>query len=119
MLNLAAVAGVLAIIACTKAEAAPAVTEDQAAAIHAAIISSDSDQAPEWFPTAREDQALTLLAPSPMQSVTMDPSATLAVAPALVEHTVIPIPPAAWTGMLSLGAMSLVSCRKAIARFFT
>ena len=34
-----------------------------------------------------------------------------------VEQTVVPLPPAAWTGLVGLGGLALASCRKRLARF--
>ena len=107
------------------------VTQDRAAPRDASedvtivetVVSEPADQ-PEWFPalTQPADPRLAL-APSPIQAVALDPSATLALTPtgglARVEHTAIPLPPAAWSGLLGLGSLATYSWRKAIARFFT
>lgn len=74
-----------------------------------------------WYPPFAEGAAadtldLTLSA-SPMQSTAISPAA---VQGAITnEHTVIPLPPAAWTGLAGLASLATIGGRKAIVRFFT
>jgi hypothetical protein len=85
------------------------------------VVSEPAD-AVEWFPTATEDPRLALV-PSPVASVSLDPSATLALTPTggvvAKEYTVIPLPPAAWSGLVGLGSLATYSWRRTIKKFFS
>ena len=65
------------------------------------------------FPNFTE--SLLTLDPPPVRSVTVDN------APLIDEKnpTVIPLPPAEWTGLLGLSALTLAACRKAFMRFIS
>ena len=76
-----------------------------------------------WFPTLDQDD-LTLL-PSPVQRVDLSAvgvAASEPVQPSTLitnEHAVIPLPPAAWTGLVGLASLAAIHGRKAIVRFFS
>jgi hypothetical protein len=87
------------------------------------VIWSEPEDAPEWFPPLDEgvENVLTLT-PSPMQTPGLSalkvasnnaPQELIAN-----EHTVIPLPPAAWTGLAGLASLFTIRGRKAIVRFF-
>jgi hypothetical protein len=75
-----------------------------------------------WFPKLEEDAAPTAasnllkLSPSPVQLT--DTSLTGATGALTNEHAVIPLPPAAWTGLAGLASLATFGGRKAILRFF-
>ena len=77
------------------------------------------NEPPVWFPTLTQDD-LTLT--SPMQRVDLpgvvgaEPASTTVVAN---EHAVIPLPPAAWTGLAGLASLAAIHARKSIIRFFS
>ena len=125
MLNRAVVFTALALGVGNVALAGSTVTPSDASSDVTIVqtVASEPIDSPNWFPALPEEETRLALAPSPMQSVALDPSATLALTPtgglAGVEHTAIPLPPAAWSGLLGLGSLATYSWRKAITKFFT
>ena len=84
--------------------------------IETVVISVPSDP-PNWFPALRADQVT--LTPSPARPVSLQAAEPGdGGEPTLSEHAVIPLPPAAWTGLAGLSALATVGWRKSIARFF-
>jgi len=88
------------------------------------ITWSEPDDSPTWFPVLEQPELALVLTPSPMQTPNL-PAANSATALAAQqstianEHTVIPLPPAAWTGLAGLASLGTIRARKAIIRFFT
>ncbi|MEA2734935.1 MAG: hypothetical protein QOE14_1386 [Humisphaera sp.] len=80
------------------------------------VIVPEPDETPAWFPEFDAD-ALTLT-PPPIQTTSFqtDDAAHLVITN---EHAVIPLPPAAWTGLAGLASLATIGGRKAILRFFT
>lgn len=88
------------------------------------VIWSESAAADEqplaWYPPlAEEEGAIDLtLSGSPVQVTTVSPVSG-ATGVITNEHAVIPLPPAAWTGLAGLASLATIRGRKAIVRFFT
>ena len=78
------------------------------------------EEPPLWFPTLSQDD---LMLTSPVERVELqsladpEPAATATLIPN--EHAVIPLPPAAWSGLLGLASLAAIHGRKSIIRFFS
>ena len=91
--------------------------------------SSLDNRRAEWFPAIDGEEvdrdadesptaaALLALAPSPMSTPGVQ---AVAQQPDVIpnEHAVIPLPPAAWTGLAGLLSLATIGGRKALQRFF-
>ena len=120
-------------------EAIDAVRYDEASAnwnaVDAKVATIDWSEPGEslvWFPTtaaldnhntasADADNRANLLslAPSPMRTPGL--TSQFVAPPAEIipnEHAVIPLPPAAWTGLAGLASLATIGGRKALVRFF-
>jgi hypothetical protein len=85
------------------------------------VVWSEPEAPPSWFPALQEQPDLTLT-PSPVQPVNLSAAGTTAMRETHAvtnEHAVIPLPPAAWTGLAGLASLAVIHGRKAIVRFFT
>jgi type II secretory pathway pseudopilin PulG len=87
---------------------------------------------PAWFPVTADDESansgaadeatragLLALTPSPMRTAGLTNQA-VAPQPEIIsyEYAVIPLPPAAWTGLAGLASLATIGGRKALIRFF-
>ena len=97
----------LVTVALIGASIAPARAADLAADLN---LDATDEQAIAWFP---ESGGLDL---------TLRPPVHLAAAPtapiqdARAEQALIPLPPAAWTGLAALAALTLPTCRRMLYR---
>jgi hypothetical protein len=84
------------------------------------VIWSEPDEPPAWFPELNDSAIDLTLSPSPMQTAGYSADAMAAQAAAVIpnEHTVIPLPAAAWTGLAGLASLATIRGRKALIRFF-
>ena len=73
-------------------------------------------QRQNWFPPAAADAttAYSCIPASKATAVQVLPANALE----LREQAIAPLPPAVTTGLTSLGALGLFSCRRALKRFF-
>ena len=80
-------------------------------------------ESPAWFPTLDEDALALPAAPAAVTSFGVDAfdggDVDAGLNPIAREHTVIPLPPAAMTGLVGLASLATIRGRKAIAKFFT
>jgi len=86
------------------------------------VVWSEPEDPPAWFPTL--DETDLTISPSPMQTENLamgdDPAAAQQESVVIAnEHTVIPLPAGAWTGLAGLVSLGTIRGRKAIIRFFT
>ena len=84
-----------------------------------APVPADTNPSPTaWFPTTLNEDDVTVRPPAQLIAVSI--AGSLQGGPAstsLREPTVIPLPPAALTGMAGLGTLALVGWRRALLRF--
>jgi hypothetical protein len=91
-------------------------TSVRAAAVEAnfaAIEEVASADEPEWFPALAAEPDLTLAQP-PVKLTTIQSDLT-----GHGHNTLIPLPPAAWTGLAGLGTLAAIGWRKAALRFLS
>jgi hypothetical protein len=120
----AAVAGALVLTACAvtpsaavehaplRAETTPASTPALSIHFDADFVAS-SDQKVSWFPDIQQPDLA--LRPPPVRLAGVARGAAPAVGGA--EEVIIPLPPAAWSGLAGLGLISLPAFRRVLHRF--
>jgi hypothetical protein len=82
-------------------------------------VTADASPA-AWFPTSLSEDDVTIRPPARLIALGGPAASALNVsgaAASIREHTVIPLPPAALTGMAGLGTLAVVGWRRALARF--
>jgi len=110
------------------AEGQMSVNEPVVASVETVVWRESADEKFDWFPSL-EENVLTLLR-SPVETSNLpiggladdDDNAISSQWPTgniiANEQTVIPLPPAAWTGLAGLMSLATIRGRKAIVRFF-
>jgi hypothetical protein len=73
-------------------------------------ISLEGDESPAWFPESA-DLDLTIRPPVQLAQVAAEPTDGLPR-----EQALIPLPPAAWTGLAGLAVLAVPGCRRILER---